>query len=100
MVKHIVLFSFNKALDSPEVQEIDRRFKELPSLIDEIVDFECGTDVSIEGIAKGYEKAYVLTFKNEEDRTSYFHHPDHQAFGKAGKPYFKDVLVFDYIPES
>jgi hypothetical protein len=61
---------------------------------------ECGTDVSIEGIAKGYEKAYVLTFNDERDRDTYFHHPIHQEFVEVVKPNLKDVLVFDYIPEN
>ena len=100
MVRHIVLFAFKKPLGSPEVENLDKLFKELPSKIDEIQAFECGTDVSIEGIAKGYEKAYVLTFNDERGRDTYYHHPIHQEFVEVAKPHLEDVLVFDYVPEN
>ena len=99
MVKHVVLFSFNFSLDSPEVQGLDQRFKELPSLIKEVTGFRTGTNMSVENLAKGYEKAYILDFKDENDRDVYVVHPHHKAFVESAKSIIKDALVFDFVPE-
>ena len=99
MLKHIVLFAYAKPLDSPETAAVDAAFRELPGRIPEVAGFECGADVSVEGLAKGYDKAYVLAFADADARDVYFHHPIHQEFVAMAKPLLKDVLVFDYIPD-
>lgn len=99
MVKHVVLFSFNFPIDSNEVRGLDQRFKQLPSLINEVADFETGVDISIENLAKGYEKAYIVSFRDEKDRDTYLVHPHHKAFVDSAQSIIKDALVFDFIPE-
>jgi hypothetical protein len=98
MVKHIVLFSFNFPLDSDEVRELNSNFDKLPSLIPEVMHYEAGGDMSPENLAKGFQMAYVLDFKDEKDRDSYLIHQHHKAFVEKAKPVLKDVLVLDFVP--
>ncbi|MDA3958601.1 Dabb family protein [Oceanispirochaeta sp.] len=99
MVKHIVLFSYEKELDSPEIMELHQRFCALPGIIPEISGFESGMDISVEGISRGYTMSYVLSFKGCEERDRYLVHPSHKEFSEFAGPFLKDVLVFDYDAE-
>ena len=68
----------------------------LPGKIDVIHDFEWGTDVSVEGAARGFTHCFFVTFRTAEDRDAYLPHPDHKAFGQLIRPHLDQVLVFDY----
>jgi len=99
MIRHIVLFSFEKDLDSPEVKELHRRFCALPGLIEDIVSFESGTDNSPEGKSHGFTMAYTLEFADIPARDRYLVHPRHREFSSYAGPLLKDVLVFDYVED-
>ena len=71
-------------------------FAALPGKIDAIVDFECGTDVSVEGKADGFTHGFLVTFRDEAGRAAYLPHPAHQEFVKLVGPHVDKVLVFDY----
>jgi len=100
MIKHIVLFSFNGDPDSPEIKELHRRFCHLPELIREVISFESGRDISVEGISRGFHMAYVLGFNGTEERDRYLVHPRHRDFSDFAAPLLKDVLVFDYDSDA
>jgi hypothetical protein len=68
----------------------------LPSNIDAILDFEWGTDVSVENLAKGYTHCFFVTFKSEADRDAYLPDLDHKKFGQILGPHLDQVLVVDY----
>ena len=71
-------------------------FRSLPGKIAQIHDFEWGTNVSVEGIARGYTHCFFLTFLSEEDRDAYLPHPAHKEFGTVLRPHVESVLVIDY----
>lgn len=96
-LKHIVLFDFVEGITPDQVDLVVDAFKALPSKIEVIQNFECGSDVSPEGLQKGYDYAFVLTFKNEADRDVYLPHPDHKALGGIISPYIQNVLVVDFL---
>ncbi|HEY1066053.1 MAG TPA: Dabb family protein [Pirellulales bacterium] len=99
MLRHVVLFKFKADLKPEEVEEVVAAFKALPQKIDAIADFECGTDVSVEGKAEGFTHGFVVTFKDAAARDVYLPHPQHQEFVKLVGPRLDKALVFDYWTE-
>lgn len=95
-LRHIVLFSFKDGISQAERNELRRRFEALPGRIPLIRGFERGVNNSPEGLAQGFEEAYLLSFGSEEDRDAYLPHPAHLEFSDFAGPLLKDVLVFDY----
>lgn len=96
LLRHVVLFKFKADATKEQIQAVDQAFRALPEKIKQIHAFEAGTDVSVEGLAKGFTNGYVVTFRGESDRALYLPHPDHQKFVELVKPIVDDVLVFDY----
>lgn len=58
--------------------------------------YEWGTNVSKETRNKGCTHGFILTFKSESDRDTYFDHPAHKEFGKIVGPVLDDVFVIDF----
>lgn len=98
-LRHVVLFSFKPTATVDDIRRVEEAFAALPSKIDAIVDFEWGTNVSIEGKAEGYSHCFFVTFGDEAGRAVYLPHPDHKAFGAVLRPHVDKVLVFDYWAE-
>lgn len=95
-LRHIVLFKFTDSSTPEEIRRIEEAFAALPSQIDEIKDFEWGTNNSPEGLDKGFTHSFVVTFDSEEGRDIYLPHPAHQEFVDLVGPHVDDVLVVDY----
>jgi hypothetical protein len=96
-LKHVVLFKWKDTATPEKIDELSEMFASLPSKIDEIRGFEWGTDVSVEGLSRGFTHCYIVTFANEEGRNAYLPHPEHKAFGEALGPYLEEVIVVDFI---
>jgi hypothetical protein len=96
LLRHVVLFSFQDTATPEQIQAVEDAFAALPDKISEIHDFEWGTDVSVEGISRGYTHCFLVTFKSEADRDAYLPHPDHREFGKVLGPILQNVIVVDY----
>lgn len=95
-LRHVVLFKFKEGTTQENIVKVEEAFKDLPSKIPEIKDFEFGTNNSPEGLDKGFTHCFFLTFDSEEGRAAYLPHPDHKAFGEVLGPFLDDVLVLDY----
>jgi hypothetical protein len=96
VLRHVVLFKFKDDTSTEQIRRIEEAFRALPEKIDAIHDFEWGTDVSVEGIARGFTHCFLVTFKSEADRDAYLPHPAHQEFGQLLRPHRDQVLVLDY----
>lgn len=96
LLRHVVLFKFKEGTAADQIQAVVDGFAALPRKIDAVVDFECGTDVSVEGKAEGFTHGFVVTFRDEAGRAAYLPHPAHQEFVKLVLPCVEKVLVFDY----
>lgn len=96
VMRHVVMFKFKEDTTAEKVREIEQAFAALPEKIDTIIDFEFGTDVSIEGKSKGFTHCFLVTFRDEAGRAVYLPHPAHEAFVKLVVPHIEDVLVVDY----
>jgi len=96
LLRHVVLFKFKDGTAAEQIQAVVDAFAALPGKIDAIADFECGTDVSVEGKSDGFTHGFVVTFRNEAGRAAYLPHPAHQELVKLVGPCAEKVLVFDY----
>ena len=97
LLRHVVLFQFKPEVTEPQIQEVVDAFAKLKTQIDVIVDFECGTDVSVENKAAGFTHGFIVTFRDEKGRDIYLPHPAHEVFKKLVGPRLQNVLVFDYV---
>lgn len=95
-LRHVVLFKFKDGTSTDEVQKVVDAFRALPKKIDAIVDFEYGTDVSVENKSQGFTHCFLVTFRDEHGRDEYLPHPAHKEFGTIAGPHLDKVLVFDY----
>jgi hypothetical protein len=96
LLRHVVLFKFKADVTKDQVQEVVDAFAALPKKIQEIKDFEMGTDVSVENKSEGYTHGFVDTFADEKGRETYLPHAAHQEFVKLVGPRIEMVLVCDY----
>lgn len=96
LLRHVVLFRFKDTTTPEQIGQIEAAFAALPAKIDEIYDFEWGTDVSVENLAQGFSHCFLVTFQTEHDRDTYLPHPAHQEFGALIRPHLEKVLVIDY----
>lgn len=97
VLRHLVLLKFKDEATGEQIEKIEKGLEELPEKIDAIVDFEWGKDVSVEGKAKGFTHAALVTFADADGRAEYLPHPAHKAFVEILKPALDKVLVVDYF---
>jgi len=114
-LEHIVLFKFKPDITSDAKRLIVERFLGLKdSALRQgkpyIVSIVSGSQNSLEGLGKGYEQGFIVTFNSEGDRNYYvgrpavndpkYFDPAHEAFKHFVRPYLSEsddgVLVFDF----
>ena len=95
-LRHVVAFKFKPTADQKQIDKVVEAFRNLRDSIDTIVSFEAGTNVSPEGLNKGFTHCFILTFRNEKDRDAYLVHPAHKEFGELVGPLLADVFVVDF----
>ena len=95
-MRHLVLLKFKPEARPAQIDAIVQAFIGLPAQIDAVKALEWGTDVSPEGLAKGFTHSFLLTFADAAGRDAYLPHPAHQAFVAKLQPVLADVLVIDY----
>ena len=96
LLRHAVFFSFKDEATQADIDRVQQAFSALPQQIEEIRDYEWGTNNSPENLNKGFTHAFFVTFVSEADREVYLPHPAHQAFVEVLQPHLEDVFVVDY----
>jgi len=96
LLRHVVMLQFKGTSSDADVQSVVDAFRELPSKVKQIADFEYGTENSPEGLADGLTHIFLVTFNSEADRAAYLPHPAHLAFVEVLKPHLEKVTVVDY----
>ena len=96
LLRHVVLFQFKETSSKDDVKKVVDAFRELPSKITAIADFEWGVNNSPEGLNDGLTHGFVITFKSEKDRDTYLNHVAHKAFVDVLKPHLEKPLVLDF----
>lgn len=95
-IRHIVCLKFKDQASPDQIIEIEQQFPALQQSIPGIESIEWGKNNSTEGLNKGFTHCFVVTFDNEDSRSTYLPHPHHQAFVDMLKPLLDDVFVIDY----
>ena len=93
---HVVNFKFKDDATKESIKAVEDAFGALEGKIGGIRSLDWGTNVSSEGLDKGFTHCFVLTYANEADRDAYLKHAEHQAFVKLLKPILADALVIDF----
>ena len=96
VLRHVVLFKLKDGTTEEQIKKIENDSCALSSKINEIYDFEWGTDVSVENLQQGFTHCCFFTFLSEADRDTYLNHPVHTEFGAQLKPHLDKLLVLDY----
>lgn len=96
LLRHVVLFKYKDQSTAADVKKIELAFRELPSKINLIKDFEFGVNNSPENLNQGLTHCYFLSFSSAKDRDAYLVHPAHKAFTDIAGPHIDKVTVVDY----
>lgn len=96
-LRHVVLVQFKEGTSPEEVKKIEGGFRQLPSKIPTIVDFEWGTNNSPENLADGFTHCFLVTFNDAAGRGVYLPHKAHKEFVSLLLPHLEKVLVIDYV---
>ncbi len=96
LLRHVVIFKFKDSSSEADIKKVVDAFRELPSKIPAVAEFEFGTNNSPEGLNEGFTHCFLITFKSEKDREAYLPHPAHAAFVEVLKPHLDKALVVDY----
>ena len=99
-IRHVVHFKFKAAADKAQIQKVVDEFAALKTKIDAVDSLEWGTNVSPEGLDKGYTHCWIISFKSAKDRDAYLVHPAHKAFVEVLKPVLDDAIVVDFVPKK
>ncbi|MBC8243904.1 MAG: Dabb family protein [Verrucomicrobia bacterium] len=95
-LRHFVCFKYKAEATKAKIAEVEEAFARLGKKIDEIKAFEKGLNNSPEGLNKGFNHCYLITFNSEKDRDAYLVHPAHKQFVALVGPVVEDVFVVDY----
>lgn len=95
MIQHIVLIKMRHDADPQATERLVGALARLQHKIPGILDYRWGKNVSPEGLGRGYEHGFVMTFESAEARDAYLPHPEHQKIGPLIAPVAEEVLVFD-----
>ena len=99
-LRHFVCFKYKSEVSKAKILEVENAFARLEKKIKEIKAFEKGLNNSPEGLNKGFNHCYLITFNSEKGRDIYLVHPEHKKFVELVGPVVEDVFVVDYWVEK
>lgn len=99
-IHHCVFFTFRADVPAMERAMV---YKDLCALQDKIGGLDrvvYGPNTSFEGMARGYDEGFVMTFVNREAHMEYHDHEDHKKAGArlvaATEGGIDGIFVFDF----
>jgi len=95
-LRHVVLIEFKETATEEQIKQTEEMFCEMARGIEEVEDFEWGTDVSGGERTEGYTHCFILTFADEAGRDKYQTNAAHNELRAVTRPYIKKMLAFDY----
>jgi hypothetical protein len=99
-IRHVVHFKFKADATAEQIKKITEEFAALKTKISVVDSLEWGKNSSPEGLDKGYNYCWIVSFKTAADRDAYLVDPAHKAFVALLKPVLEDALVVDFVPEK
>ncbi len=95
MLTHIVCWKYKEEITETERGEHIAKLKNLPSVIEEILEFNVGADML--GLDRSYDTGLVAIFKDREALESYTIHGLHQEAAAFGKRIAAHVVSVDFV---
>lgn len=95
-VKHVALFRFKEGTAQEQIDKVLEALMDLTESIPGIEDYVAGTNISPEGLNKGFTHGFVMTFTDAAARDAYLPHPEHERVKADVLPFIEDVVVFDF----
>ena len=95
VVLHVVLIRPRQDTPPQALRELAAALAALRETIPGILDYRWGANSSPEGMGRGYELGFVMTFESSAARDAYLPHPEHRKIGPLIEPVAEEVLVFD-----
>ena len=77
MLRHVALFRWKDGTTEEQIRQIRLGLAELPSLIDEVRDYQFGPDANL--VDSTWDFAVVADFDDAEDWRTYREHPAHRS---------------------
>ena len=100
MIRHVVLVRFREAVPATEITAIFRQLDDLRAKLPGMKVFCHGSNVSPEGLSRGFTHAFTVDFADAAARDAYLAHPDHEAAGarlvKAAEGGLGGLTVLDF----
>jgi len=101
MINHIVFLKFRTDISDSAINTVLNQLGDLRKHIPTIKDFSFGKNCSPEHLNQGFSYAFIMKFKNADDRDFYLNHPEHQKIALDHilpilENGFESVLVIDY----
>ncbi|KAK9175639.1 hypothetical protein WN944_027646 [Citrus x changshan-huyou] len=92
--KHLVIVKFKEGV---VVEDIVKGMKKLVSEIDSVKSFEWGQDVEgQEMLRQGFTHAFLMTFNEKEDYTTFASHPSHVEFSATFSAAIEKIVLLDF----
>lgn len=96
MFQRIVCFKYKPETSQEKIKSHLERFRKLPDMVPGIASYRGGLCVpNVNGDLPAFSSMHYLTFKTMEDMSLYFHHPEHQKFGKFGGEISEKIFVIN-----
>ena len=95
-IQHIVCIKFKKQVKDKQIRSLEHSFVALQNKIPGVISINGGINNSPENLNKGFSHCFVIKFENDQARTDYLPHHEHQRFVSVLKPLMEDVLVIDF----
>ncbi|MDR3588961.1 MAG: Dabb family protein [Negativicutes bacterium] len=96
MLQRVVCFKYKPETSEEQINAHLEGFRKLPEIVPGIASYRGGLCFpNVNGALPEYSSMHYLTFKTLEDMAAYFHHLDHQKFGKFGGEISEKILVLN-----
>jgi hypothetical protein len=96
MFKHIILMKAKSTTTEKEMGDLMSELAGLKNLIEGIVDFTGGKEISNGPRTHGFTHGFVMTFTERQKLEAYGPHPEHQKVAAKVRALSEDILAFDY----
>jgi hypothetical protein len=98
IVRHILLYRLRPGTATRTLDTAIAAFREMAGKVEGLIEFEHGTNNSLQGLNRGLTHCVTLTFESVQARDTYLLHPEHLKFNDwmRNLNVVDEMLVFDY----
>jgi hypothetical protein len=96
MIQHVVLVKWKSGTTTAQQEASAETVRGLANKNPGISNFSTGNQCSIEGLGKGFHRAFQMTFKDAKVRNEYLDDPEHKKAVENIFPLLDDIIVLDY----